>query len=223
MPRRAATSLAICVACAAAHAVTGPAALADRPLSDITCDHGRPATHDRGTHRFADETMVLGCARLVDGGVVQIDAGRQAAEPASACLWLTFGPPRSDGLFACGPGLGREPRVLLVLRHRSPSPFLVVGVTPADVKRVAVAYSTAQGTRRRTSAHVPDPEDRLRFRAGARLGDRMAGCPASPRATALDTGLTPRGSATGRSTDGRAGERPRSWCGPRSISFSAGW
>ncbi len=111
--------------------------------------------------------MVLGCARLVDGGVVQIDAGRQAAEPASACLWLTFGPPRSDGLFACGPGLGREPRVLLVLRHRSPSPFLVVGVAPADVKRVAVAYSTAQGTRRRTRARMVSAGARLAERVGA--------------------------------------------------------
>jgi hypothetical protein len=151
----------------AAHAAGPSVARADRPLSDIACERGQRATYDRGERRFSDKALVVGCARLADGGLLQIDAGGQERDSAPTCLWLTFGPPRSNGLFACARRLGSEPRVLLILRHPSRLPYLIFGVAPAGAERVGVSYSGAEGTRQRARAHVIRTGDRLARRVGA--------------------------------------------------------
>jgi hypothetical protein len=151
----------------AAHAAGTPIARADRPLSDITCEGGQRATYEHGERRFSDKALVVGCTRLADGGLLQVDAGRQDRDSAPTCLWLTFGPPASNGLFACARRLGSEPRVLLILRHRSKRPYLIFGVAPAGAERVAISYSGAEGTRQRARAHVIRSGDRLAQRVGA--------------------------------------------------------
>jgi hypothetical protein len=167
MPRTAIALLAIGAVSAAAHAGCAPIARADRPLSDITCDRGQRASYDRGEHRFSDKALVVGCARLADGGLLQVDAGRQERDAATTCLWLTFGPPSSNGLFACARRLGSEPRVLLILRHQSRLPYLIFGVAPAGAERVVVTYSSTEGTRRRARAQVIRTGDRLAQRVSA--------------------------------------------------------
>jgi hypothetical protein len=167
MPRTAIALLAMGSVWMVAHAACTPIAHADRPLSDLTCERGQRATYDRGERRFSDEALVVGCTRLADGGLLQVDAGRQERDSAPTCLWLTFGPPASNGLFACARGLGFEPRVLLILRHRSRLPYLVFGVAPAGAERVAVSYSGAEGKRQRARAHVFRTGDRLARRVGA--------------------------------------------------------
>jgi hypothetical protein len=172
MRRTAIALLAMGAVCIAAHAAGAPIARADRPLSDITCERGQRATYDRGERRFSDEALVVGCTRLADGGLLQIDAGRQERDSPSTCLWLTFGPPRSNGLFACAHQLPSEPRVLLILRHRSKLPYLVFGVAPAGaervvVERVVVSYSGAEGPPQRARAHVIRTGDRLARSVGA--------------------------------------------------------
>jgi hypothetical protein len=74
MPARAIVFLATGALCAAAHAADTPIARADRPVSDITCARGEPATYNQGAHRFYDRALVLGCMRL-SGGSLQIDGG----------------------------------------------------------------------------------------------------------------------------------------------------
>jgi hypothetical protein len=230
MSRRAFAIFVVFGSCAVALAVSAPAAWADRPLSDITCVHGDRATYDRGAHRFSDNAVVLGCARLTDSGVAQIDAGPQPGESSPTCLWLTIGPPRADGIFACAHRLGSEPRVLLILRDRSPKPLLVMGVAPATAERVLVAYSSRKGARERVRAQTIRAGDRLAQRVGAAEAFRTFVAELGPGVDVCE-GIVPRAPGPARfASHGRAAVprghplgRPDGWLAGFALSYGIGY
>jgi hypothetical protein len=148
MKRKAVAFLAAGAMWASAQALGPTIASADRPTSDITCTPGERATYDGGRHRFQDGAVVLGCAPLAGGGRLQLDASRGRNYSAQTCFWLTYGPPPTQGLFVCPKRLRNAAQPLLILRHRSPLPVLVMGTAPPDAERLVVSHTTADGTQK---------------------------------------------------------------------------
>jgi hypothetical protein len=169
MRRRAVAFLATAAVWTAGQATIVRTANADRPVSDITCASGEPATYDRGQHRFRDRALVLGCTPLTDGSRLQIEASGGKDSTAS-CFFLTGGPADRNvyaNVYACPERFRPAPQVLLILRHRRPMPILAMGITPAGSRHLALAYSTHDGTRKRARADLIPVEGRFAARVGA--------------------------------------------------------
>jgi hypothetical protein len=175
-------------------AFTGPVASADRPVPDMTCATGEPATYGQGAHRFREGLLVLGCVRPPSGGRLQVDGWVERSRHGlkMTCLDLTSGVGLAEG-YACPPKRpgGSGSRVLLLIRPRSGAPVLAFGVAPAQAERVAAAYTTTTGAGREASAELLRVDDELAERVGTRRGFAIFIAALGPRADVCG-GITPR-------------------------------
>jgi hypothetical protein len=193
MRQKAVVSLAIGAVWATAQATIAPTANADRPVSDITCASGKPATYGHGQHRFRDRAVVLGCTPLADGGRLQLEASHRDYS-AATCIFLTGAPPTQNvyaNVYACPERFRAAPRVVLILRHRGPRPILVMGITPAGSRRLVVRYSTDGGARKQAHADL------------IRVGGKLAAIVGAPGAFAVFV------AELGRDVDVCLGTKPR--------------
>jgi hypothetical protein len=169
MWQKAVLSLATGAVWVTAQTTIVPTASADRPVSDITCASGEPATYGHGRHRFEDRALVLDCTPLAAGARLQVEAS-DGDYSGATCFFLTGAPPTQNtyaNVYACSARFRAAPRVLLILRHRGPMPILVMGITPAGSRRLVVTYSTREGARKRARADQIRVGGRLAARVGA--------------------------------------------------------